>query len=120
MDSVASRAIRNVVTLAVFWLVAFAVVQVVTRMPHSVAAVDGALLVVSVAALFVAVRVRAVVAAWIIGAFAAYAAAELTVHAIFGPGSAQGAASQWATIIAAFVGVAIAAALLRSRRAVVS
>jgi len=120
MDSIASRAIRNVVALAAAWVVSFAVVQLITRMPHSVAAIDAAMLVVSVVALFVAARVRAVIAAWILGAFAACMAAEFAAHAIFGPHAAQGAGSHWGILIAAFGGVAIGAVMQHSRPVVAS
>ena len=108
--------IRSIIALVAYWLVSFAVVQVTQRMPHTVTLLDAELLVLAIVGLFVAIRLRAVIAAWVLGAFAAYGASELAVHAVFGPRAAQGGPAHWATLIAAAAGVAIAATVIRTTR----
>jgi len=108
--------IRNLIALVAYWLVALAVVQVTERMPHTVTLIDGELLVLAIVAIIAAVRFRAVIAAWVLGAFGAYALSQLAIHAVFGPRAAQGGPAQWATLIAAAAGVAIAATVVRATR----
>jgi len=108
--------IRSLMALVTVWLIGFGVVQVTERMPHTATLVDAELLVLAVVAIFAAVRFRAVIAAWVFGAFAAYCASELAIHAVFGPRAAQGGPAHWATLIAAAAGVAIAATVIRTTR----
>ena len=79
--------IRSLIALVTVWLIGFGVVQITERMPHTATLLDAELLVLAVVAIFAAVRFRAVIAAWVFGAFAAYGASEtrsrgLVIHAI--------------------------------------
>lgn len=102
---------RNVVAVVSCWIIGYCLVQVAQRASQRWEPVQIGQLVASVVGVLIAVRIRAVVAAYFIGATIAVFVSEITIHAVYGIGAAQGAPSHLAVLGAAIGGVLLGIAL---------
>jgi hypothetical protein len=100
------------VVLALFWLLAFALVQAAERLTNPWPAAEIGEVIAAAVALGVAIRLRAGIAAFLTACFAAFSLAEIAIHAIFGIRSAQGGPVHFAVLAAAFIGVALGSFVL--------
>ncbi len=106
----------NVVALALFWGVAFVFVQFAQRVPGGWPATGVAEVAGAGLAVWMALRLRAVVAAFVIAGQLAFATAELAIHAVYGIRAAQGAATHFAVMLAGTLGVLFGVLLMRMRK----
>jgi hypothetical protein len=105
--------VRNLVALALVWLLGFVFVQVGERALGGWPASEAGQLVSFTAGVAMALRLRAPVVAYVAAAMAAYSASELAIHSVYGLRAAQGAASHFAVMGAGALGVALGALLAR-------
>jgi hypothetical protein len=96
-------------SLVVFWLLAFAGVQISERWLGGWPATDVGLLLAEGIAAVIAFRLQASIAAYVVLGFAAFTTAELVVHLIYGIRAAQGAPTHFAVMGAGVLGVALGA-----------
>src|SRR5258708_25851038 len=99
--------------LAFFWLLGFALVQAAERLTNPWPAADIGQLVAAAVSLGIAVRLRAMIAAFLTAGFAAFTLAEITIHLLFGIRAAQGGPSHFAVMGAALIGVSLGAFVLQ-------
>ena len=109
IHSTASATGRILVSVAAFWLLSFAGVQIAERWLGGWPATEIGQLVAAAVAAVIAFRFRAAVAAYLVLGFAAFVTAELVVHLIYGIGAAQGAPTHFAVMGAGVIGVALGA-----------
>src|ERR1700682_3819878 len=99
--------------LAFFWLLGFALVQAAQRLTNPWPAADIGQLVAAAVSLGIAVRLRAMIRAFLTASFAAFVLAEIAIHLLFGIRAAQGGPTHLAVMAAALIGVSLGAFALR-------
>ena len=110
-------AIRTVAILALTYDVMFLATRAVIALHGDWKGMESAILAAEVAGLVAAIIFRVRFAAYVLGAFAAFSAAELTLHAIYGIRCVQSGPTHYAVLLAATLGIAIGA-LVRLPRAI--
>jgi hypothetical protein len=99
----------NILVLAIFWVIGFLLVRLLAPV-----AVPGTVwqLVAAIIAAFIALRLRAKPAAYLLGAIIAVMTSETLIVLYYGRGALQGAATHFAVLGAGFIGVALGAWLV--------
>src|SRR5262245_21916445 len=105
--------VRNLIALALVWVVGLVFVQVGERALGGWPASEAGQLLSCVAGVAIALRLRAPAVAYVAAAMAAHSASELTVHSIYSLRAAQGAPTHFAVMGAGVLGVALGALLAR-------
>jgi len=108
-------AARNIAVLVLSYVVMFLTTQAVVALDGGWKVIDSVGLAAEVAGLVAAIALRARFAAYLLGAFSAFSAAELTLHAIFGIRAVQSGPTHFAVLLAALLGIAMGA-LVRTPR----
>jgi len=109
------RIARNVAVLVLTYAAMFLATRVVIALHGDWKPMDLVTLAAEVAGLVAAIALRARFAAYILGAAAAFSAAELTLHAIYGICTVQSGPTHFAVLLAAALGIAMGA-LVRTPR----
>ncbi len=109
--------IRNVAILALAYAAMFLATQAVQALHGDWKAIDSVMLASELAGLVAALAFRARFAAYLLGAFAAFGAAELTLHAIYGIRAVQSGPTHFAVLLAALLGIAMGAFVRTPRTA---
>jgi hypothetical protein len=104
---------RNVLALALFWLLSFAGVQFGYQFGGWPATEIGQVLGCA-AGVGVAIQLRARLAAYLVAAMVAFSASELIVHLYYGMRAAQGAPTHFAGMGAALLSIALGASIART------
>src|SRR5580704_2242049 len=107
---------RNLFAIAITWVVGLVFVQVGSRALGGWPASEAGQLLSFVFGVAIALRIKAVFAAYLWSAMAAFSISELAIHLYFGIRAAQGAPTHFAVIGAGVMGVVIGALLTRNRR----
>lgn len=105
---------RHLLALVIFWIVAFAFVQLGIRLLGGWPASEIGQLLACVLGVGIAFRLRAPLIVYFLAAMTAFKASELTIHLTYGIRAAQGAPTHFAVMGAGILGVALGA-LLRGR-----
>ncbi len=110
------RPIAGSVFVAVgFWLLAFAMVQGVQRLQLAANWAEAGQLVAALIAFWVARRLGAVIAEYVLAAVVAFILAEFVVHLFYGSSAVQGGPTHVAVFAAALVGVVAGTTVARAR-----
>lgn len=109
------RIAANVLALAFTWLIAFALGQAAQRLTDHWLGSSATVLIATALGVAIALRLRAFVAAVILGGQVAFALSELGIHLVYGIRSAQGAPVHFAVMLAGTLGVVFGMLLMRTR-----
>jgi len=105
---------RNVLALALFWLLSFGFVQYGLHQLGGWPATEIGQMLGCAAGVGVAIQLRARLAAYFVAAMVAFSASELIVHLYFGIGAAQGAPTHFAGMGAALLSIGLGASIART------
>jgi len=106
---------RNVVTIALWWVLGLGLVQFAIRVLNGWPASEIGQLLASLVGVGIAHWLRARIAMYFLAGMAAFSASELAIHVYFGVGAAQGRATHFAVMAAAVLGVVLGALLASGR-----
>jgi hypothetical protein len=107
---------RNLLALALFWILAFTFVQTGQRMLGGWPASEVGKLLACVVGTAIALRTKATVAGFLLAGMTAVTVSELLVHSFYGIRAAQGAPTHLAVLGAGMLGVALGTWLMRRDR----
>lgn len=112
MARIAIHIVRNVLVLAAFWLISFGLMQIAQRLFTAWQAAEIAQILGCGAGVFLAMRLRAPVAALLLAGQAAFSLSEFAMHSTYSIRAVQGAPTHFAVMIAATLGVVFGALLV--------
>ena len=111
------RIVRNVAVLVLTYAAMFLATRAVIALHGDWKPMELVILAAEVAGLLAAIAFRVRFAAYILGAAAAFSAAELTLHTIYGICTVQSAPTHLAVLLAAALGIAMGALVTTPRTA---
>lgn len=98
---------RGVLVLALSWLTAFALIRLGDRVFGGWAASDVGVSLACAFGVYLALRLRVRLVAYVLAGQLAFVAAELSLHSIYGIRSVQGGPTHFAVMLAGTLGVAL-------------
>jgi hypothetical protein len=103
--------LKGAFVLAVYWIIAFVLVQLSQRIDAGWAMSQTGELLAGALGVFLAIRLNVKPVAYVLGGLLAFSASELILHSIFGNRSVQGGPTHFAVMLAGILGVTLGAFL---------
>lgn len=103
----------NVIALALYWITLFTLIQTAQGLSLGWPAMAVGEVIGAAIGVWIALRLRAFVAAFVLAGQVAFALAEGAIHAVYGIRAAQGAPTHFAVMLAGTLGVLFGMLLMR-------